>query len=255
MVIRIDGPAPKLCLNITDYSGKMPCLSWCTVDSRDLTMRGDHIVAIAPRAGTLHLSAPEFSTGPKLSDASGFPATHHERDALDYLATPTALDGSNFTLAAVCLSEAKLKSPQNIFSLCSPKKNLRVLRQADGFMIKALGQDVLVGEEEWPQIGPCLVTMSASNGMLRLRIRDLAKTGAIAETPFENPNTPGCHAVFGADQLGLAADTPTPSPSRSWRGHLLEMLVFDHDILTQGTALSLLDQYFTEIYEGAAPSA
>ena len=251
MVIRIDGPAPGLGLNITDYSGKMNCLSWCTVDPRDLTMNGDYITSISPRSGDLLLVAPEFSTGPKLSDAAGYPAALHERDVLDYLAAKTQLDGSTFSLAAVCDLDALLNSPQNIFSLSSKKKNLRLIRQADGFVVKTMGQDLFVGEKEWPNTGPFLAILSASDGVLRVRIRDASKTGAISECPFENPNTAGCDAIFGAEMVGDAADAPTPSGPRSWRGSMLDMLIFGHDILAGGDDLPLLDQYFTEIYTGA----
>lgn len=250
MVLKIDGPAPGLGLNITNFSGQMDCLSWCTIDERDLTMTGDNITSVSPRSGTLPLSAPEFSMGPLLSQAADYPAALHERDTLDYLATKTKLDGSTFSLAAVGNIETLLGSPQNIFSICSPKKNVRLMRQRDKYVVKALGEDLLETPADWSQVGPFLAIMSASRGKLKMRIRDLRSTGKIVKKTFQNPNAPGCYVVFGADQVGNEAQAPTPSGPRSWRGHMLEMLIFEQDILGGGTALSLLDQYFSEVYAG-----
>ncbi|SEW42100.1 hypothetical protein SAMN04488515_2920 [Cognatiyoonia koreensis] len=252
MTIRIDGPAPGLGLNLTDYSGQMnatgQCLTWCTVDSPDLEVVDESIVEIRPRAGNLALRAPEFSMGPQLSETAGFPAAFHERDVLDYLGVDTNLDGSCFSLAAVCDLEALINSPQTLFAICSKQKSVRLLRQADRYIVKHNGQDILEGPAEWDAAGVFLAILSASDGKVRFRVRDLTKTGEIGEVAFENPHEQPCSVVFAADQIAEKPDAPTPSAPRSWRGHFLEMLAFDTDILSEGDALELLDRYFTEIY-------
>lgn len=254
MTIKIEGPAPQLGLNITDFSHRMNadghCLSWCTVDPADLTIVDDHIVAIAPRAGTFGLETPEFSVGPALSEASGFPSAFHARDVLDYLAFESPLDGSCFSIVAICETEELIKTAQNVFAIGSRNRSVKLLREGERFIVKIPGKDQFTGENEWTQQGVFMAIMSVSDGMMRLRFRDASLTGEIAQLEFENPNTAPSQIVFAADHVATIPDSPTPSAPRSWRGHFHDMLTFDNDILRDGPALALLDQYFAEVYLG-----
>lgn len=260
-MLNIHAPRPAFELNAPNFTEDMTdaghCRAWFTADRPDITLshKGE-LISIDGRIGTERIVPAAFGTAPGWGQVDGnLPGLVHRRDILDHACFDCAwLQTALFSVAVIALADADMNRPQNLISVASGGRNLRIMHDGRVFWVKENGVDVIEKTDAKPNPGPFLAVLSASDGKVRLAIH--RPDGAADEMTADKlvDIAQPIRVVLAADQIAEEPDRPTPSPPRSWRGRIFDALAFDTDILadTAGPQRTILLRYLQTVYGASA---